>query len=98
MDEGLMWLERAAAQGECFAFRLLVDCYENGYCEVPIDAAKAQLWRRRLEEYERLNPPRPNRWYTIESGASQSSLECLLDIEGVTGFSFMSSENRFSVS
>ena len=54
IDEGLMWLERAGAQGECLALRLLVDCYENGYYEVPIDPAKAQLWRSRLEEHERL--------------------------------------------
>ncbi len=57
--EGLMWLERAGVQGEYSAFRLLVDCYENGYCEVPVDPAKAQLWRGRLEEYEHLNPPEP---------------------------------------
>ena len=40
-EEGLMWLERAGD----FAFRLLVDCYENGYCDVPMDATKAARWR-----------------------------------------------------
>jgi TPR repeat protein len=98
IDEGLMWLERSGAQGEWKAFGLLVDCYENGYCEVPIDAAKAQLWRGRLEEYDRLNPPGPSRWYSIEGSTSQSSLTCLLDIQGVTGFGFISGSNRFSVS
>jgi len=98
IDEGLMWLEHAGARGEWSAFRLLVDCYENGYCGVPVDAAKAQLWRGRLEEYERRNPPKPSRSYSIEGSASQSSLEPLLDIEGVTGFGFMSGGNTFSVS
>ena len=97
-EEGLMWLERAGGQGEYSAFRLLVDCYENGYCEVPVDAARAQLWRRRLEECERLNPPTPSRRYAINGTPSQSSLECLLEIEGVTGFGFMSGEHQFSVS
>lgn len=97
-EEGLMWLERAASQGKLLAFRLLADCYENGYCEVPIDAAKAQMWRSRVEEYERLNPAKPSRWYSSNESASESCLECLLDIDGVTGFGFMSGKNRFSVS
>ena len=41
IQEGLMWLERAGAQGEYNAFRLQVDCYDNGYCDVPLDVAKA---------------------------------------------------------
>jgi TPR repeat protein len=97
-QEGLMWLERAGELGEYKAFRLLLDCYENGYCDVPVDAAKAALWRSRLEEYDRLHPPRPRRQYSIEGEASQSSLDCLLDIEGVTGFGFMTGDKQFSVS
>jgi hypothetical protein len=86
IEAGLMWLERAGESGEYKAFRLLVDCYEDGYCDVPVDAAKAALWRGRLEEYEGLHPPSPSRWYSTEGAVSQSSLQCLLDIEGVTGF------------
>jgi TPR repeat protein len=96
-EEGLMWLERAGEQGEYGAFRLLVDCYESGYCEVPVDFDKAQLWRSRLAEYERINPPSPSRQYSIEGTASQSSLNYLFDIEGVTGFGFMSGDNQVSV-
>jgi TPR repeat protein len=54
VEEGLMWLERASGQGECGAFKLLADCYERGYCDVPVDAAKALLWRARMEEPERV--------------------------------------------
>jgi hypothetical protein len=97
-EEGLMWLERAASQGEFLAYRLLADCYGNGYCGVPVDTAKAELWRSRQEEYERLNPPGPSRRYSITEIATQSSLDCLMEIDGVTGFGFMSGENRFSVS
>jgi TPR repeat protein len=97
IEEGLMWLERAGELGEYKAFRLLLDCYENGYCDVPVNAAKAALWRGRLEQHERLHPPRPNRWYSIEDAVSQSSLECLLDIEGVTGFVTVG-DKQFSVS
>lgn len=97
-EEGLMWLERAASQEMPTAFRLLADCYGNGYYEVPVDATKARLWRNRLEEYERLNPPRPSRWYSIKDRASELSLESLLDIDGVIGFGFMSGESQFSVS
>jgi hypothetical protein len=96
-QEGLMWLERAGELGEDNAFRLLLDCYENGYCDVPVDAAKASLWRGRLEEYDRLHPPRPSRRYSIEAEVSRSSLDCLLDIEGVSGFGFMAGDKRFSV-
>ena len=63
-----------------------------------MDAAKAALWRGRLEEYDRLHPPRPSRRYSIEGEVSQSSLDCLLDIEGVTGFGFMAGDKQFSVS
>ncbi len=98
IEEGLMWLERAGGQGASSAFRLLMDCYENGYCDVPVDAGKAQLWRSHLEEHERLNPPRPSRRYLVEGIASECSLECLWEIEGVTGFSFMSGDNQFYVS
>jgi TPR repeat protein len=97
-EKGLMWLERAAGQGHYTAFRLLVDCYETGYCEVPVDAAKAQLWRSRLEEYERLNPPKASRRYSIEGAVSQSSLRRLLDIEGVSAFGFKSGDKEFSLS
>ncbi|MBL8210625.1 MAG: sel1 repeat family protein [Bryobacterales bacterium] len=40
VDEGLQWLERAANAGGWSAMRLLVDCYENGYCEVPKNPPK----------------------------------------------------------
>jgi TPR repeat protein len=97
-EEGLMWLERAGGQGDLGAFRLLVDCYESGICEVPLDAAKAHLWRSRLEEHRRLNPPGPVRRYAIHGAApSESSLDCLVDIEGVTGFGFGSSQNEIWV-
>ncbi len=97
-QEGLMWLERAGELGEYKAFRLLLDCYENGYCDVPVDTSKTALWRGRLEEYDRLHPPRPSRRYSIEGEVSQSFLDCLLDIEGVTGFGFMAGDKQFSVS
>jgi TPR repeat protein len=97
LDQGLMWLERAAAQEEFLAFAWILDCYENGDSGVPIDAAKAQHWRSRLEEYERLHPLGPRRSYSIEGSASQSSLDCLSAIEGVTGFSFIAGNNEFTV-
>ncbi len=97
VEEGLMWLERAGEGGEYKAFQLLADCYENGYCDAPVNAAKAGLWRGRMEEWQRLNPPLPSRRYTIEGTATHSSLECLWDIEGVTGFTFMTGSNEFSV-
>ena len=43
IEEGVMWLERAGELGEYMAFRLLADCYQNGYYDVPVDAAKAAL-------------------------------------------------------
>jgi TPR repeat protein len=95
-EEGLMWLERAAEQGEDSAFRLLVDCYEEGHCDVPVNAAKAELWRGRLEEYERLNPCRR---YSVEGAVGESSLEYLFEIEGVKGVGgLVSEDNQFSVS
>jgi hypothetical protein len=97
IEEGVMWLERAGELGECGAFRLLVDCYENGYCDVPVNGEKAALWRSRLEEYQRLHPPKPNRRYSIESAVGESSLECLWSIEGVVGFTSMTAENQFYV-
>lgn len=74
IEEGLMWLERAGEQGANSAFRLLVDCYENGFCNVPIDVAKAASWRIRLAEYERLHPPKPMRQYSVEGTLSSSAL------------------------
>jgi len=97
IQEGLMWLERAAEQGEGSAFRLLVDSYENGLCDVPVNADRAQTWRGHLEEYERLHPPRSPRRYLMEGASSQSSLECLLDIEGVIGFGFGDERSEFFV-
>jgi hypothetical protein len=97
-EEGMIWLERAGEAGESSAFRLLVDCYQNGYCDVPPDAGKAARWRGRLEEYERLHPPKPNRRYSYEGAVSTTSLECLWNIRGVTGFCVMEGENWFSVS
>jgi len=97
-EEGLMWLERAGEAEEYNALLLLVDCYENAYCDVPVDAAKAALWHSRLEEYERLHPSNPCRRYSMAGPVSQSSLQCLNDIEGVTGFGFMANDNQFSVS
>lgn len=98
IEQGLMWLERAGELGEYSAFRLLVDCYENGYCGVPVNASKAALWRGRLEQYEMLHPPSPSRWYPVKGEVSHSSLERLWDIEGVTGFAFLSGDKKFSVS
>ncbi|QOY88129.1 tetratricopeptide repeat protein [Paludibaculum fermentans] len=97
-EEGLMWLERAAEQGESSALRLLVDCYEKGHCDVPVNAARAQIWRGHLEEYERLHPRGPSRQYSMEGAASPSSLEGLLDMEGVTGFGFAEGQSGFLVS
>jgi hypothetical protein len=65
-----MWLEHAGGLGEFQAFRLLADCYENGYYDVPVNGEKAALWRGRLEEYERLNPPSPSVRYSIEDAVS----------------------------
>jgi hypothetical protein len=62
-----------------------------------VDARKAALWRNRLEEYERLNPPEPSRRYSVEGAVSESFLDCLWDIEGVTGFTFMAGDKQFSV-
>ena len=98
IEEGLMWLERAGELGECKVFRLLVDCYGNGHCDVPVDAEKAALWRSRLEEYERLHPANPHRLYSFDGAAGESSLECLWDIEGVIGFAFMGRDNQVFVS
>ncbi len=96
--EGLMWLERAGGQAQDSALRLLADCYENGYCDVPVDAAKARFWRNRLEEYKRLHPLPPSRVYSFDGAASESALRCVWNIEGVTGFGFSSGSNQFSVS
>lgn len=98
IEEGVMWIERAGLLGEYKAFRLLVDCYENGYCDVPVDAGKAALWRGRREEYDRLHPPNPRRRYSIEGDVNHSSLDCLWDIEGVIGFGFMTGDHQFFVS
>lgn len=98
IEEGVRWLERAGELGEWTAFRLLLDCYENGYCDVPVNAEKAALWRGRLEEYERLHPPSPSRRYSMQDAVSQSSLDRLWDIEGVTGFGFVAGGSQFSVS
>jgi TPR repeat protein len=97
IEDGVMWLERAGELGEYKAFRLLVDCYENGYGDVPVDAEKAALWRSRMEEYERLHPANPNRLYSFDGAADESSIECLWDIEGVTGFAFKGGDNQFFV-
>jgi hypothetical protein len=97
-EEGVRWLERAAELGEYRAFRLLVDCYDNGYCDVPVDTAKAALWCSRLEEYERLHPSNPSRRYSVDGAIGESALDCLWDIEGVIGFGFMADDNHFSVS
>lgn len=91
--EGLMWLERAAQQGEFLAWRLLADCYQNGYCDVPVDAGKAALYRERIEEYKRLHPPKALRFYAVPSAVEESSLTCLLDIDGVDGFSVSARTN-----
>ena len=89
VDEGLMWLDRAAEQEEYSAFRLLADCYENGYCDVPRDPAKAAQWRSRKEEWERRHPASPTRHYSVQGSVDESSLECLWSIEGVVGFTHM---------
>lgn len=64
-EEAVMWLEGAGELGEYQTLKLLVDCYENGYYDVPADAGKAALWRSRLEDYDRLlrslRPPNSTR-------------------------------------
>jgi TPR repeat protein len=97
IEEGLMWLERAGELGEYKAFGLLVDCYRDGHWGVSLDQAKAALWRHRLEEYEHLRPADPSRRYSIDGPAGELSLECLWEIEGVIGFTFLKEENWFSV-
>jgi TPR repeat protein len=97
-EEGLMWLERAGELGEYKAFQLLVDCYDNGYCDVPVNSAKAALWHGRLEEHRRHNPPSPSRRYLVEGTVDESSLRRLWDIEGVIGLGFVTGDNEFSVS
>lgn len=57
VSEGLQWLERAAEAGETSAMKLMADCYENGWCEVPKDAEKAAHWHSLYEEDKRQNPP-----------------------------------------
>jgi hypothetical protein len=96
-EEGLMWLERAGGRGYDSALRLLGDLYENGHWDVPVDAGKAQFWRSRWEEYKRLHPMEPGRLYSIDGAASESSLLCVMCIEGVTGFGFSSGGNQFRV-
>jgi hypothetical protein len=99
VDEGLRWVERAGEAGESNAYRLLADCYTNGYCDVPADAAKAALWQNRLDEYDRELPEsEPSRHYTLENVVHHSSeLDCLWDIEGVTGFTVITPGNVFVV-
>ena len=48
IDEGLMWLERAAELGNVDACKLLADCYEEASFDVPLDAVKGARWRHRL--------------------------------------------------
>ena len=62
-----------------------------------MDAAKAAVWRSRLEEYKHLHPPNPSRRYSVEGAVGESSLECLWDIEGVIGFTSMTGDLHFYV-
>jgi TPR repeat protein len=96
VEEGLLWLERAGTQGHSTAFRLLVDCYQNGCCEAPLDTAKAELWRSKLEEYDLLHPLPPSRSYVCRGTVDQPTLACLWEIDGVTGYG--ANQNRVSVS
>jgi TPR repeat protein len=96
-EEGLMWLHRAGEQGEYSAFRLLADCYEKGYYDVPVNADQAALWRGRELEWERLHPPDPSRPYTVEGDLRDSLLGCLWEIEGVTGYTRSSGSQEISV-
>jgi len=89
IDEGLKWLKRAGEQGEPSAVRLLVDCFENGFCDVPSNSAEAAVWRDRLEEHSRLNPPRPALRYLVVGPEGKASLDILCDVDGVSGFSSM---------
>ena len=98
IDEGLMWLERAADLGNNGACKLLADCYGNGSFDVPLDAAKAARWRDRLAEYERLHPPSPHVHYSLEDVVSPSSIALLLAIEGVTGFGYIEGDRAINVS
>jgi hypothetical protein len=96
-EEGVMWVERAGESGEYRALPFLTECYENGYSGFPMDAAKAALWRGRLEEYKRLNPEKPNRTYTADDPVEESDLDCLWEIEGVTGFGGATDSAEFVV-
>ena len=85
VEEGLMWLHRSGEQGESAAFRLLADCYENGYYDVPVNPEQAALWRAKEEEYRRLNPPRPSRSYAVECDLDPSLWSPFWEIDGVVG-------------
>jgi TPR repeat protein len=95
--EGLMWLERAGELGNPSACRLLADCYENGHHGVPLDAAKAALWRNRLEEYERLHPLGPYLRYRAEDVISKPAVALFMAIEGVTGFGYVEGHYEIDV-
>jgi TPR repeat protein len=85
-EKGLMWLHRAGEHGEYSAFRLLADCYEKGYYDVPMNSEQAALWRARLEEYQRLHPSKPSRRYFYEGDTGDPSFfNDLWEIDGVTG-------------
>ncbi len=96
-EQGIACLERSGEQGEYRAFQLLVDCYENGYCDVPLNPHKALEWRSRMEEYERLNPPRPRREYAVEGATNKLDIERLWEIGGVSGFILSEDDNQFVV-
>jgi TPR repeat protein len=98
VEEGLIWLERAGEKGEFSAFRLLTDCYENGHCDVPRDPAKAAQWRSRMEEWLRLHPVGPTRRYSVPDAVDESYLECVWNIEGVDGLTYMTGDHEFAVS
>jgi len=48
-------------------------------------------------KHDRLDPPDPSRRYTAEDAVDQPSLQCLMDIEGVTGFAWTTRDKDFHV-
>lgn len=86
-EEGLEWLERAGTQGHGAAMRVLADCYGDGQLGAAEDAGKAAVWRERLAEYERLNPPGECRRYVVEGANGEADFRWLLGVGGVTGYS-----------
>jgi len=83
VPEGLDWLEKAGELGSESAFRLLDDCYGNGYCGVPVDLEKAAYWRSQIKETESSYSPGSIQSLSIAGPLSKELRKQLLDIDGV---------------